>query len=150
MQIDDTGANGVDTLTMHGTSENDSLNKQSGSVEWRLTGESVYRERVEFDGIDGLITLNAQAGNDTVIDPNSGNFLILGGPGDDTIIIQDTTGAVTADGGSGNNTIIIIMGQLAGQITVNGADGTNIVNVIAPSGNNTLTLSATQRPGPAR
>src|SRR5205823_2009270 len=79
IRIADTGTDGSDTLTVNGTAQDDTLIKTAGFIKWRLTGDTVYRQELYFDGMEG-VTLNAAAGNDTIIDPNSGNFVILGGP----------------------------------------------------------------------
>lgn len=145
VNIADTGTDGTDTLTVNGTAQDDTLAKDSGFIQWRLSGDTVYRQEVDFDGMEG-VTLNAGAGNDTINDPNSGNFLILGGPGDDTIIIADTTGPVTVDGGDGSDTYIIQAGNLHGPVTINdtGTTGTNNVSIVGTAGPDTFTQSGNQ------
>ncbi len=137
--ITDTGTGGNDTLTVNGTAQNDTLSKDAGFIVWRPSGDTVYRHAVAFDGMEA-VTLNAGAGNDTIIDPNSGNLLILGGPGNDTIIIADTTGPVIVDGGDGSDTYIIRAGNLQGPVTINdtGTGGTDTLTIVGTPGDDTL------------
>jgi ELWxxDGT repeat protein/VCBS repeat-containing protein len=143
--VSDTGATGSDTLTINGTSAPDILTKGAGFVKWQPAPAAAYQE-VDFAGMEGQVVLNAGAGNDTIHDPDSGNFLILGGDGDDTIIIQDTIGAVTADGGNGSDTYIAYGGTLQGAVTINdsGTTGTNSVTVVGTTGADTITESGSQ------
>lgn len=143
--VTDTGATGSDTLTVNGTSVADTLTKGAGFVRWQPAPAAAYQE-VNFAGMEGQVTLNAGGGNDTIHDPDSGNFLILGGPGDDTIVIRDTTGPVTADGGDGSDTYLIYGGTLQGPVTITdtGATGTNSVTVYGTTGTDTIVQSGSQ------
>ncbi len=144
INIADAGTTGSDTLTVNGTSQADTLTKAAGFIKWKPTGVSSYRQEVDFDGMEG-VTLNAGAGNDTINDPNSGNFTILGGDGDDVIIVQDTVGTgVVVDGGNGSDTYIVNSGNLQGPITLtdSGASGTDSVTVNGTSGTDTITQTS--------
>ena len=138
--IADSGADGSDTLTVNGAAQDDTLLKNAGMIKWRQTGDTEYRQELNFDGMEG-VTLNAGAGNDTIIDPNSGNFVILGGPGDDTITVADTTGPIVVDGGEGSDTCIIEAGNLQGSVSVNdtGTTGANTVSIVGTPGPDTFT-----------
>jgi Ca2+-binding RTX toxin-like protein len=96
----------LDTLVAHGTAQNDTLKKAAGTIKWRQSGDSTYTQEVDFDGVERG-TLNAGAGNDTIVDPNTGNFTLLGGPGDDTITIAAATGPLFVDGGDGSDAFIV-------------------------------------------
>ena len=104
--VADRGTSGNDALTVNGTDTADTLAKNAGVIKWRPTGAPEYIEEIDFDGMEGT-TLNAGAGNDTILDPNSGDLLILGGPGDDTITVAENIGLVTVDGGEGSDSYII-------------------------------------------
>jgi parallel beta-helix repeat protein len=82
-------------------------------------------------------------GNDTLTDPGSGDATLLGGPGDDTIVIADTTGSVTADGGDGSDTYLVRAGGLNGPVTIRdtGTTGTNSVTFVGTAGADTFTQS---------
>ena len=141
----DTGNTGNDSLTVNGTSQADTLNKTAGFIKWRLTGDTIYRQEVDFNGMEG-VTLNAAAGNDTINDPNSGDFVILGGDGDDVIIVQDTVGTgVVVDGGNGSDTYIVNSGNLQGPVTLTdtGATGTDNLTVNGTSGTDAFTQTNT-------
>src|SRR5262249_25819993 len=143
--VSDTGAGGTDTLTINGTSQADTLQKGAGFVRWQLAPAAAYQE-VVFSGMEGQVVLNAGAGNETIHDPDSENFLILGGDGDDTVVIQDTTGAVTADGGNGSDTYLVYGSGLQGPVTISdsGTTGTNSVTVYGTAGADTITQSGNQ------
>ncbi len=145
LYIADTGTAGRDELTVNGTSQADKLVKAAGFIKWRPIGETVYRQTVEFDGME-KVKLNAGAGNDTIHDPNSGDFEILGGDGDDVIVVQDTVGSgVIVDGGNGSDTYIVNSGNLQGPVTLTdtGASGTDSVSVNGTSGTDTFTQTNT-------
>ena len=145
LKIADTGTIGSDTLTVNGTAQADTLAKAAGFIKWRPTGDTAYRQEMDFNGMEG-VTLNAGAGNDTIQDPNSGNFLILGGDGDDIIIVQGTVGTgVIVDGGNGSDTYIVNSGNLQGPVTLTdtGASGTDIVTVNGTFGTDTFTQTNT-------
>lgn len=148
--VADTGITGTDGLVINGTSAADVLNKQAGFVEWKLTGDAAYREQVVFSGIDsgtgGGVTLNAGAGDDTIHDPGS-DTLILGGPGNDTITIDATTGTgVEVDGGDGSDTYVVILGDLQGPVTLNdtGSTGADAVSVQDPVGGGAVVVNGGQ------
>ena len=141
LSIADTGTTGNDSLTVNGTSQADTLAKAAGFIRWRPTGDTAYCQKVDFDGMEG-VTLNAAAGNDTINDPNSGDFVILGGDGDDLIIVQDTVGTgVIVDGGNGSDTYVVNSGNLQGPVTLtdSGTSGTDSVTVNGTSGTDTIT-----------
>jgi hypothetical protein len=116
----------------------------SGVVTWG----NPATETINYSGM-AHFTVDASPGtNNTLIDPGSQDTSIIGGPGTNTVSIANTvgTGVVFQDGG-GTNNITIIMGNLLGPVTLNGTTGTTQVTVVAPAGNNVLTLSATQLTG---
>src|SRR5439155_8145958 len=95
------------------------------------------------------LTVDASAGtNNTIIGPGSPSTTIIGGPGINNVTLANTgtAGVVFQDGG-GTNHITIVMGNLLGPVTLNGTTGTTQVTVVAPAGNNVLTLSASQLTG---
>jgi len=142
---DSSGAS--DTLTVHGTTQGDDLPVSGTFVRWRPAGDTGdYREEVVYAGIE-QVTVNAGAGDDILRDPLSTNVTLLGDVGNDIFFITDTFGPVTADGGNGNNTFIVTMGNLAGPVTISNTVSTSTLTVIAPAGSNTLTLSVTQLTG---
>ncbi len=130
------------TLTVNGTSSDDFLYKNSGFVQWKPLGGASFIQRLDFSNID-LTNLLAGDGNDTIHDPGA-STQIFGGRGDDTIIIDATTGTgVSAFGGEGNDSYIINLGSLAGPVTVTDSAGSNTVQVIGTPGNDDLKLTST-------
>jgi hypothetical protein len=125
-----------------GTAGADSIAKvpgtQAGTVQITFNG-TVYDNVVDPDHV----LLCGGAGNDTLTDPGSGDATLLGGPGDDTIVIADTTGSVTADGGDGSDTYIIQAGGLHGPMMISdtGTTGSNSVTVVGTVGADTFTQS---------
>jgi uncharacterized delta-60 repeat protein len=143
--IVDSGTDGSDTLTVNGTAQHDTLAKGAGFIAWRLSSDTAYRQKVAFEDMEG-VTLNAGAGNDTIHDPNSGNFLILGGAGNDTITVADTTGPVTVDGGDGSDIYIVQTANLLGPVSISdtGTVGTDAVTVEGTSGADAMTQTGNQ------
>lgn len=150
--VADSGPAGdLDYLTVNGTSSNDFLFKNTGFVEWKPLGASAYVQRVDFSNMD-LTILRAGAGNDTIHDPGT-DTQIFGGSGDDTIIIDATSGnGVTLNGEEGSDSYIIDLGSLAGPVTIadSGTTGSNSVTVVGTDGPDAVTLEircrATARP----
>ena len=60
--IADSGTAGNDTLTLNGTPLDDTLAKGPRDIRWRPTGDTVDRQEVDFDGMEGTVTLNAGPG----------------------------------------------------------------------------------------
>jgi Ca2+-binding RTX toxin-like protein len=92
------------------------------------------------------VVIDAAAGNDTIIDPGA-NTTLLGGPGDDTIVIDATTGSgVIADGGPGSDTYVIPFGNLLGPVAIadSGTTGTDRLEVIGTGGTDPLVVSGSQ------
>jgi Ca2+-binding RTX toxin-like protein len=145
VQIIDAGGSGTDSLLVNGTTQNDTLNKQAGSIAWRPTGSGdAFLEKLSFYGLD-TVELNGGAGNDTMIDPGQ-NTTILGGPGDDTIIINATTGnGVVVDGGDGSDTYIVAAGSLAGPVSITdtGTTGTDTLTFQGTAAADTFTETST-------
>ena len=109
----DSGASGDDSLWVNGTEDNDVIVKIDGQITW---GDPVA-ETVLYSGVEST-TVNGAGGNDTITDPG-GNTTILGGPGDDRIIITATSeGGVTLDGEGGSDTFVIVCGSLEGDVQV--------------------------------
>lgn len=142
-----------DALTVTGTSQDDYFSKDLGIVEWGSPAE----ETVYFSGIEH-VTLKGEEGDDYFNDPGT-DTTILGGPGDDTIVVSATIGnGVVVDGGEGANTYSIDLGQLQGPVTiqnsntaasdsviVNGADGDNTIDVAGAqvsAGTQTISFTA--------
>lgn len=141
--VTDSGVSGTDTLTANGTAANDTLNKTSGYVFWKLTSDSQYHVRLGFAGIESGV-LHAAAGNDTVLDPDTTNWQLFGDDGDDTIILSATTGdGVKADGGDGSDSYIVYAGSLEGPVSISdsGTTGANSVSVVGTAGADTITQS---------
>ena len=88
-----------------------------------------------------------ERGDDYSVDPG-GNTTILGGPGNDTIVITATSlgGGVVVDGGGGDDTYVVEMGSLDSPVTIHDGAGASRVTINAPpndsSGPNVLTLTA--------
>src|SRR5262249_18282222 len=126
------------------TAANDTLEKQAGFVQWRPAGGTgPYLETVNFSGLEH-VTLNAGAGNDTIHDPGQ-DTTILGGPGDDVITIDATTGTgVTVDGGDGADTYVIVAAQLQGPIAIadSGTTGSDSLTVQGSAAPDTIVLTA--------
>lgn len=151
---------GTDQLRVNGTPQNDDLAKSAGSIGWKpRDAGGDYQQWVNFAGMDTDtsaadpsqwvygVTLYADAGDDAVRDPDSGGFRILGGPGNDTIVIRDTVGSgVTADGGDGSDTYIIQAGNLQGPVNIadTGTTGTDSVTVQGTPAADTITQSGNQ------
>jgi Ca2+-binding RTX toxin-like protein len=73
--------------------------------------------------------------------------MILGGPGDDTIVITATTGnGIVVDGGSGSDTYVVEASSLAGPVTISdsGSTGTDSVTVQGTAGSDTITQNGNQ------
>ncbi|MBI3407250.1 MAG: right-handed parallel beta-helix repeat-containing protein [Planctomycetes bacterium] len=147
--LNDTGTTGTDALTFNGTAADDSFNKPIGFVQWKLTADLAYQTRVDFTGFGDTgdsITLVAGAGNDTIHDPGT-NTAILGGPGDDTIIIDASFGnGVVADGGDGSDTYVVAFGSLTAPVTIadSGTTGSDTLAVQGTPGPDAFLLAGNQ------
>jgi Ca2+-binding RTX toxin-like protein len=144
LTIADSGTTGTDTLTVDGTSADDDILKASGTVQWRPLGSTdPYQETLTFSGMEHL-TLNAGAGDDTILDPGSLNTTILGGPGNDTILLANADN-VLADGGDGSDTYIVQFGSL-GAVTIadSGTTGSDSLTVVAADGSDPLLVNGSQ------
>jgi hypothetical protein len=144
--IIDDGTSGSDSLTVNGTSNNDTLNKSGGFVRWKLTSDPDYRVRADFSGIESGV-LNAAAGNDTVLDPDTFNWLLLGGPGNDAITVESTAGpGVTVDGGDGSDSVTILLGDLEGPVAVSdsGTTGADTLTIVGTAGNDEFVQSGNE------
>jgi uncharacterized delta-60 repeat protein len=140
--IADTGsATDTDRLTLRGTTQADDLDISGASAaQWKPNGAAGdYQQRVDFSGVE-QVTLNAGAGDDVIHDPGSANLTLLGGPGNDTIFITDTTGPVSADGGAGSDTYVVAAGNLAGPVAItdSGTTGTDSLTVQGSAGDDTF------------
>ena len=128
--IDDDGTSGTDQFTAHGTAGDDEIFKDDTQVTWG-DGDPVL-QTIRYSGIESL-TIHGEAGNDTIIDPGRDTYL-FGDAGDDTFLINATSGSgVTVDGGDGSDTYIIGGGTLAGPVTLldSGTSGTDRVTILA-------------------
>ena len=98
---------------MNGTEQHDIIVKTATEV----TFGNPPTETIAYSGI-GHVVLDGGDGSDTIRDPGSGT-LILGGSGDDTIIIDATDGSgVWLDGGEGSDAYDIQFGNLFGPVVV--------------------------------
>ena len=141
LQPQDTGsAADADQLLVNGTAGDDIFYKGAGSVRMYFANEY----DVFYTGIEA-VTLNAGAGNDQIYDPDSANVTLLGGPGDDTITVADTSGAVTVDGGDGSDTVTVQFGNITGPVTVRdtGTTGSDTLLVRPADGGPALTATGT-------
>ncbi len=104
---------GTDELIARGTPGNDDLFKDNTKVTLGTPAEeTIFHRYIE------TIKIHGAHGNDTITDPGSNTYL-FGDEGDDTIIINATSGSgVTADGGDGSDSYVIGGGILAGPVTI--------------------------------
>jgi ELWxxDGT repeat protein len=144
MAVADTGgATDTDQLLVNGTPEDDYFLVSAGTVD--RVGDDSGDRVVTYSGVEQM-TLNAGGGDDYIGDPGSTGIRLLGGPGNDTIVVASTTGPVYVDGGEGSDTTLIQFGDLQGPVTVadTGTTGTDSVQVTAAAGGPPLTVSGTQ------
>jgi CSLREA domain-containing protein len=90
-------------------------------------------------------TVNGGNGDDRITDPGEDTTL-LGGPGNDTIIINTTTGTgVIADGGDGSDNYIVEFGNLAGPVVIDdtGTTGTDSVEARGTPGDDAFEVTST-------
>jgi len=140
--IADSGGIGNDTLYVNGTYANDVIVVKNGVVTSTGTGEGA----VTYSGMEST-TVNGGAGNDIISDPENSNLVLLGGTGDDTIVIQDTTGTgVTADGGEGSDTYIVNSENLQAPISLtdSGTSGTDSLTINGTPGADSITQTSTE------
>ncbi len=100
-----------DSLTVNGSAEGDHIVKGSNSINHVASDGHVYSRinlQVSLPFQLQELTINGQDGDDLIEDPGSDTTL-LGGPGNDTIVVNATTGTgITADGGEDSDTIIAV------------------------------------------
>jgi ELWxxDGT repeat protein len=139
---DSGGAGDTDRLLVNGTDEDEYFVKSTDRVEKPNGYDSL---QVTYAGIEEM-TLDSGAGDDYIEDPGSANVRLLGGPGNDTIVVASTAGNVYVDGGDGSDTILVQFGNLRGTVTVadTGTTGTDSVQVTAAAGTAPLTVSGSQ------
>jgi hypothetical protein len=107
--VDDSGSEGVDTLTVHGTPEADSLTVSDAQV-------ARIDETISFGaGIEGLM-VHGGAGDDdisvAVVDPAfSATLTVEGEDGNDSIDASATTATITIGGGGGRDVLTGGTGQ---------------------------------------
>jgi Ca2+-binding RTX toxin-like protein len=147
ISVADSGTSAAtDWLTINGTSGEERFYKNSNlfssefSNAYANGGDSSL---VFYSGIEER-ELKLGGGNDTLYDPGVGDTTILGGPGDDTIIVADTSGVVTVDGGDGSDTIIVQFGNITGPVTVRdtGTTGSDTLQVLPADGGPALTATS--------
>lgn len=134
-----TGDGQVDTVTVNGEADNDSI-RISSNAQGLIQVKGLAAE-VNITGSEGnldRLVINALAGNDVIDARNLGTGLIGltidGGDGNDTI--RGTAGADTLIGGTGND--LILSGNGADQLT--GGDGEDTFRIDSPtSGVDTIT-----------
>jgi len=132
------GSAGNDELRVNGTDVNDSAVKTESQIVW----QAPRAQTIRWSSIEHT-TIDLRAGDDYIVDPGA-DTAILGGPGNDTIVITATAGGgVVVDGQEGSDTYEIRLGSLAGPVTVNdqGSTGTDTMNVVGTSGNDAIALS---------
>src|SRR5207249_722548 len=95
-------------------------------------------ETVSYAGVESA-AVHGGGGNDAITDPDSANLALFGDAGDDTIVIANAIGAVTADGGEGSDTYIVQAGNLQGPVAISdtGTTGANSVTVVGTTGDDT-------------
>ncbi len=95
-----------DSLVVNGTAGDDYLVKTGSQV---TLGNPVIQS-ILFTNL-GNIIIDGGEGNDLIVDPGAG-AVILGGAGDDTLEVAETTGDVWLDGGEGSDSYSIRFGGL--------------------------------------
>ncbi len=110
---------GVDSLLVNGSPAKDRIRKDGGQIQVWSDGAPCIAKTYSFvDGPPESVTIDGKDGDDYIQDPGE-DTVILGGRGNDTIVIDATTGTgVTADGGEDSDTIVAVLGSLAGPVTV--------------------------------
>jgi hypothetical protein len=100
---------------------------------------------VTFQGIKSG-TINGGPLPNQFIDPGGTNLTLVGGTGDNSFILRNTTGPVNADGGGGSNTYAIYGATLQGPVTVSDSTttGTDSVTIIGSTGPDTFTQTGNQ------
>jgi hypothetical protein len=153
--IADTGVSGTDRLVVHATPQADYIGKQGGIVKWWLKNNSPLTQpnypppplaTVPYSGMEA-VTVAGCAGADYILDPDSTDTTILGGPDDDTIVLENTTGTgVQVDGEDGSDTFIVNFGGLEGAITIGdtGTTGTDELTVDGADGDNMIVAAGNQ------
>ena len=137
--VKDSATSGTNILRVNGTAEGDAIIKIPGLIAWGEIVNPAYPETtpvtqtVAYSGVERP-TLAAGDGDDYIRD--YGASAILGGPGNDTIIIDATLpGNVLIDGEDGSDTFIVNCGNLVGavQVTDSGTSSSE-VNSLAIQG----------------
>jgi hypothetical protein len=133
INVNDSGATGVDSLVVTGTNNADTLNVSGGVIS--RASETVNYTGIEFD------TVNTLGGNDTVnINKPNAALLVNGGNGVDVYNISAIDFDTTIDLGTGTN--VVNVGTLAPVVT--GGTLNNIKAVLSvqggSSGTSTLNL----------
>jgi uncharacterized delta-60 repeat protein len=139
--VSDGGATATDSLTVHGTPGADAIT----ITDTQVTRGSPVAETVNYAGVEGL-TVNGAGGND-VLDDLRSNTTLLGGAGDDTVIVRATlAGTLLVDGQDGSDNFLIHLGSLLGAVSLtdSGTTGTDRVTIQATAGNDVLLATATQ------
>lgn len=135
VNVVDSGTAGSDRLTVRGTPADDDIFKDATKV----TLGSPVVETVLSSGIETR-QIRGGGGDDLITDPGSDTEL-FGDDGNDTIIIADTTGLITADGGEGSDTYIIYINNLQGPVSIDdtGTTGTDTVTLQGTPDTDTIT-----------
>jgi Ca2+-binding RTX toxin-like protein len=130
----------TDSLEIFGTAANETITKTADTI----TCDAPVEQVIFYASIE-TVTINAGAGDDTIIDPGENAFL-FGDDGNDTIIVDATTGnGVFVDGGDNSDTIIAVLGSLDGPVTVldSGTTGSDTLVVQGTDGDDEIAVSAT-------
>jgi hypothetical protein len=146
--VRDSGANPADkdTLRVYGTEQDDVIFKAPGHIAWGVPVQGVaieetpVKETVDYAGIEPKF-ISGRGGDDWFIDPADDETTLLGGPGDDTFIVNAASGGgVVLDGEGGSDTFIVACGALQGPVEVtdtgNDAQEVNRLTIQGVSGDN--------------
>ena len=109
----DGGLGSGNKLKVSCTTGDDVAIKTPGQISW----SAPFQKTMLYTNIANL-EIYGREGNDIIRDPGS-NTSIFGGPGNDTIVIDATSGnGVLLDGGEGADEFVVEYGSLAGQVTI--------------------------------
>ncbi|MBI3464477.1 MAG: cadherin-like domain-containing protein, partial [Planctomycetes bacterium] len=143
--VSDSGLTGVDSLVVNGTADPEAFEKTYDGTTRHIHRTSPTEAHVDAVGIEAA-TLNGGSGDDYIVDPGA-DTTILGGPGNDVVIITASLyGQLMVDGQEGSDTYTIALGSLLGTVTVTdtGVSGTDILTVNGTPANDLLLLSQGQ------
>ncbi len=109
----DSGSAGTDSVIAWGTAQADTIYKDNDEVTLSIP----LSQRINLAGLEST-TVHGGGGNDTITDPGENTF-IFGDEGNDLITINATSGpGVVVDGGAGADSVVVVLGNLVGTLTV--------------------------------